>query len=181
MKMKLKNSALLFGLLMMTFFCFSQQAEKQHKLTPGNILWYHSISMGISTSVSPPLITPQGNVLWVNYTSSGVSNSYISCFGPHGDTIWRKNFSESRFELEPVMVPQLNRILVCSAEELCCLDMNGTELWQVPVAEDFTQSPVYDTSFNIYCASGAKLYSFDSSGTYRWEYDCPYGDIFSPL
>lgn len=166
------------------FLSFSQNNFLHSLTNSGDILWTHSISTEQDPFRSTnPVLTPEGNIIWIIYTRSGVPYTDIICFSPDGDTIWKKNFFE-HIETDPMVVPQKGWIIVGSQtmeNYLYCLNADGTERWKRALEFPITQSPVIDTSLNIYYSTGTKIFARDSTGLLLWEYDSPAGRIATPL
>ena len=163
---------------------FSQNTISKSSNSPGEILWYKTVyGSPAPFRVSNPVLTPEGDIIWVNYKKAGIPYTDVVCLSPEGDTVWIKNFVE-RFELDPMVVPQLGWILLISetaSNKLFCLNPDGTERWSLVLENVITGSPVTDTSYNFYFVAGSKLYAVDSSGTVLWQYDSPAGNISTPL
>lgn len=178
----MKKLFLLVVILTIVFISFSQSKRIFSENTPGEIIWYHYVT-GLAVRTSDPVLTSDENIIWVKYKWAGIPSSEIFCFNPEGDTIWSKQFSE-RFELSPMVIPQLDWIIIGSSTNenyLYCLNHDGTVRWNTAMSAKLTQSPVVDNSFNIYVAAGTKLISFDSTGVFRWEYNSTVGEITTPL
>lgn len=77
-----------------------------------------------------------------------------------------------------MIIPQTGWILF-GGGKLYCLNKAGSAMWTYNMT--VTQSPAVDTLKNIYFAYNSSIISLDSTGTFRWQYDSPHGDITTPI
>lgn len=166
-------------LLVIVFSSYSQSNKSSLAKNSGEILWYHSFK-GMATETSDPVLTLEENIILIKYASAGIPESEIICFDPSGEIIWSKQYDIS-FELAPMIVPELGWILVCSENDLLCLNSDGSQRWSVSAPEIISQSPVMDSDFNIYIPYLDYLLSYDSSGVFRWEFYSSSGYVDTPL